>query len=159
VAVYHLDEATVERLARATHERHAEEGPHPHAPIPWEELPDDIRDINRDQIRDIPAKLATLGLELQYLAAGASPLEFPDEQSVESLARLEHERWVRFRRARGWEFARQTSGDTLRHSSLVPYEQLSDSEAEKDRVVVWRIPWLLAQAGLGVCPASDSGED
>lgn len=144
-----VDDATVERLARATHDMHASEGPNPHPAVQWDSLPDDTRELNLDQIRSIPAKLAAAGLELAPLADGGEPLEFDDEV-VERLAVLEHERWHRFYTSRGWVAASATNVVRRQHSSLVEFERLSDDEAEKDRMVVRRIPWLIALAGLGV---------
>ena len=72
-----LTDGELERLARAEHDRWVEErreagwtlGPErdverrrtPHL-VPWEELPEEIREYDRDAVRAIPAVLAEAGL-------------------------------------------------------------------------------------------------
>ncbi len=106
----------------------------------WEELPEDARDANRAQADHLPFKLAQLGCldALQHYRDIAVPAEM-----VEALAQTEHERWMAQRRLAGWSYG--PSRDNLRrlHPSLVPWEQLSDGEQQKDRDTILRIPMLL----------------
>ncbi len=41
--------------------------------VPWEELGDDVRDLDRDTVRLIPSILATAGFAIVPLPGGASP--------------------------------------------------------------------------------------
>ncbi|HEU4619704.1 MAG TPA: RyR domain-containing protein [Gammaproteobacteria bacterium] len=61
----------------------------------------------------------------------------PDlEAALELLAARVHEAWVEHRRRRGWQFGSVRDDDARLSPSLVPYEQLSESERELDRVTV-----------------------
>ena len=70
-----------------------------------------------------PSPLPTTGVEL-------SPeiLEL-----TEQLAQNIHEVWSQGRMAQGWRFGPQRDDAKKEHPSLVPYEQLSESEKDYDR--------------------------
>lgn len=147
---------TYETLARAIHDdyvlRQLQEG---HTPAtnpsmaPWEELPDHLKESNRDQATDIGVKLSTVGCGLAPLTDwDAEQVRFsPDE--VERLARLEHDRWVRYHRESGWRYAPGHRDPERRtHPDLVPYDQLTEEKREYDRNAVRGIPAFLARAGF-----------
>jgi RyR domain-containing protein len=67
---------------------------------------------------------------------------------VLALARLEHERWMRERRAHGFFHARHRLGRG--HPDLVPWEQLSDEAREKTMQSIRDLPRLLARAGFEI---------
>ncbi len=52
---------------------------------------------------------------------------------TELLARNAHENWARRRMADGWRYGPRRDDAKKEHPSLVPYEQLPDSEKEYDR--------------------------
>ncbi len=110
---------------------------HP-ALVPWAELPADLKDSNRDQAAHIWAKLGHAGYVLSELTDwDASTFTFDDDE-VEELARMEHERWSRRQAPRG------------EHPDLVPWQQLSEEERDVDRAFVRSLPPLLAQLGYQV---------
>lgn len=74
-------------------------------------------------------------LEAQGLSGRAEELS-PEE--LELLAELEHIRWCRYHYLNNWRFGRPENGkakDPVRrlHAMLIPYEELSEGEKEKDR--------------------------
>ena len=100
---------THEALAQAIHAdycRHQRErGETPAtnpAMVPWDELPEHLRDSNRDQAAHIGVKLRELGCGLAPLTDWDEPLFAFTADEVERLARLEHDRWVDERRRAGW---------------------------------------------------------
>ena len=150
-----LAEAGIEILARAKHDdyvaRETARGTAAHNPsaVPWEQLPESLRQSNRSFAASVGAKLAAIGAALAPLGAEAprDDLEL-DEELLEDLARTEHDRWVADLQADGW---RNTSGakdpEHKLHPLLVPWEELSEPEREKDRDGVRGLPLMLARAG------------
>jgi hypothetical protein len=114
---------------------------------PWADLAEVLRESNRDQAAHVAVKLAAIGHVVgplvDWTAAGRS---FADAD-VETMARLEHERWVADRRRAGW---RPGARDPQRRTTpyLVPWQELSEDVREKDRLFVRALPRLLASVGL-----------
>jgi CRP-like cAMP-binding protein len=167
-----LEGDLLEQLSEAAHETYrADElakGKSGSNLVPYEDLPEEIKEQNRDLVREIPKKLAVAGYVLRTLAAGESPVDLSTEE-VELLAEREHDRWVRLKLAQGWSFASSRDDDARRHPSLVPWRELtqeerqrrygmegesrvgpgalSEEEKDKDRVLMRRIGSLLAGIG------------
>jgi len=57
----------------------------------------------------------------------------PIERLTELLAKNTHENWARQRIADGWRYGPRRDDAKKEHPSLVPYEELPDSEKEYDR--------------------------
>lgn len=149
-AGYRLARSAVrDQLARMLHERYrTEQGARGVEVAPWSELTESARRANLAAVDDIAVKLAHIGCWAMPVALGFSP---PASLSpaIEQLAELEHDRWMDERRADGWTLgARDDKART--HPSLVPWDELPESEKEKDRDVVRAIPDLLAAAGLTI---------
>jgi hypothetical protein len=155
---------TLERLAEAAHRvfcdhlraqgytpgDRTDAGARTHSSLrPFAELPEDERAQNRENVRDIPRKLALAGYLLVPARQTAAPFDFPGAD-LERLAEIEHERWTRLKTAEGWSHADVTDKSRKRHAALVPWIDLPESEREKDRELVREIPRILAAAGYGV---------
>ncbi len=52
---------------------------------------------------------------------------------TEQLARNTHDVWARQRLSEGWRYGSTRDDERKEHPSLVPYEQLSESEKDYDR--------------------------
>jgi class 3 adenylate cyclase len=147
----------IESLAKAAHEAYIAEsrarGETPgtnSAMRPWDELGEDLRDANRAQVADIPNKLRMLGYEL---AAGdgirAADLAITDAQ-VEEMAIREHDRWMAERMRHDWTYAPVRDNSRKHHPLLIPWDQLSEVEKEKDRDTIRNLPKLVEKAGFRV---------
>jgi hypothetical protein len=147
-----LDETTVEKLAPIIHETHRATF-EPDAP-PWGELSEDLREANRDQARDIPAKLAAISARIER-APGQPTFTFTTAE-LECLARAEHERWATQRDGAGWRHGAIRSDHGRLHPMLVRWADLSEYERDKDREAVLRIPEIMARVGLRVVRAAPS---
>jgi hypothetical protein len=149
-----IDQDRVEQLAQAIHLRYLAEqtadgrplGEDP-AMLAWADLDEDKREANRAQARDITVKLARIACRIDPGPPDATFAFTADE--LESLARDEHERWMAQRAGAGWRLGRRDDR-TKRHPSMVPYDQLSKAEKDKDRDAVRHIPDVLAEVGLRV---------
>lgn len=54
-------------------------------------------------------------------------------QLREILARNSHDLWARRRLSEGWRYGPKRNDKTKEHPSLIPYEELPESEKEYDR--------------------------
>jgi hypothetical protein len=151
-----LGQGLVERLAEAIHERYLDEqvtdgvalGTHP-AMTRWATLPADRKVANREQARDIGAKLALIGCAVVPIAESGSDFAFTAAE-LDVLARHEQRRWASQHTAAGWSYGPSIDETLKRHPGLVSYEELPEIERDKDRDAVRSIPLVLAAAGLGV---------
>lgn len=113
---------------------------------PYAELPEGEKEQNRNNVRDIPNKLANVGYAMLPSCAGEPPGEFSGEET-ERLAEMEHERWMKEQMAEGWKYAPATDKARKLHKDLLPWKELPESEKDKDRALVRGIPQILAKAG------------
>jgi hypothetical protein len=159
-----LNDDIVEKLAKACHEvfyeslkvKHYKYAPatnlqkREHSSyLPYAELPENEKEQNRANVRDIPDKMSAAGYVMVPFRSNDHRDEFtPDE--VEKLAILEHERYVKQKLADGWKYARITNKTKKLHQALLDWDKLPESEKEKDRLLVRGIPRILAKAGYNM---------
>jgi hypothetical protein len=169
--------ALLERLARAAHVRfvaHMEAAGYTEAThssmVPFEELPEFEKEQNRDLVRDIPVKLASISCVMLPSFGQDEPFKFSESESLE-LAEREHERWARLKLNAGWQYAKTTDKAEGLHKALVPWRDypaaelvrrygrnaaklgpppLPDDEKDKDLTMIVAIPSILAQAGYTI---------
>jgi len=143
---------------------------------PYAELPEDEKEQNRGNVRDISNKLERAGYVMIPARSNEPPFDFPGAD-LESLAAMEHERWMKAKIEAGWRWAAESDKASQLHKDLVPWrkltpeeraqlssvesaaigsDELPDSEKEKDRILVRGIPKILAQAGYTVVKIRNS---
>jgi hypothetical protein len=152
-------------IARMFHEAYRRTArPGTPANCPWEDLAEEYRESNRRLLVHLPAKLLTANVDLA--AWLRTPLPVPNEAGgiplpdlsanpvlMETLAELEHRRWMVDRRLSGWHHAPIRDNDARHHPDLVPYDQLDEYTRELDRAIV-REAWetLGSSRGSGFFP-------
>jgi hypothetical protein len=124
--------------------------------VEWADLPESLKDSNRASAQSVAAGIAKLGGKLQSLTGPVSDLDLP-QSALDDLARGEHDRWMADLTRQGWTW---TDGpkDPVRklHPLLVPWEDLDESEREKDRDSFRALPRMLARVGYAIClPGSE----
>ena len=154
-----LNDGSHEALARAIHEEYirneARKGNTPEtnpSMRDWEQLSEDLKDMNRDQADDIGIKLNAIGCDiLPWSDYGADQFAFTPGE-IEFMAKLEHERWCKLKMEQGWEYAPVRDDRKKLHPSLLGWEdaRFSEVEKEKDRNTVRLIPKYLAMAGFQI---------
>lgn len=110
---------------------------------PWEQLDDELRDMNRQQADHIPVKLRALGCRMLAGAGEARELRLTDDE-IETLAKTEHRRWCASRRLAGWSFASKRNDVAKLHPNLVAWEELDETTRDYDREPVRHLATLLA---------------
>jgi hypothetical protein len=114
----------------------------------WDQIGEDLRQANQEQADHILYKLSLLGYGLENdPQAKGPPIVFSNDE-FESLAKLEHLRWSADRKLAGWTYGKIRDNELRRHPMLVPYDELPESEKEKDRQTVRDVPFVLRSAGL-----------
>ena len=146
---------TREQIARAVHEEYLillKQGEISHLPaeVSWNDLPLNLKEANRNQADDIIRKIGLIGCDIEHLTNWDDPIFQFTEEEIGQLAVEEHNRWMRERASNGWQYA-TTRDDTRKyHHSMVPWEDLSDTEKDKDRNAVRALPSILFQVDLQI---------
>ncbi len=154
------DKTFIIKLARAIHARYLQEmrkqdqgDSENKFLMDFDELPGEIRYSNIDSAAHIPAKLLSIGYKMKPIQAGFKSLTLHlDEDEIETMAKVEHLRWCWDKRLNGWVYGRVKDNSARTHPGLIPYEELSEMEKEKDRKLVRLIPALLQDIGYIVYP-------
>ncbi len=152
-----LDDGTHENLARAIqtgYVRSAAALGHTAADtpnmVPWEALPEGVKQSNRRQAGEFGVKLRLAGCGYEpWTVFGAERFAFSPAE-IETLAQAEHDRWCADKQRQGWRYGPQRDDAARIHPDLVPWATLSAEAKDKDRAPVRQIPTLLAQAGFQI---------
>jgi hypothetical protein len=142
-----------ERLARVIHEsyvvarqRRGDETP---STVPWQRLPDRLKEENRAQAADIGRKLRAIDCVLapRVAAGGEHTLT---AQEVTRLATMEHDRWLRARLREGWRFAEERDNERMLHPAIRRWADLPDSMRTVNADAIRELPAMLADAGFRI---------
>jgi voltage-gated potassium channel Kch len=143
-----LEHPELDALARRMHQAYVDEqsakGPKPIANaslVSWDELPEDLKDSNRQAADHVGVKLRALAASGHARLTAEGSMRDLTAESEEMLARMEHVRFCAERLLAGWRFA-PGSKDVWRKTSpsLVPWENLPEDERRKDRQ---HVRWIL----------------
>jgi ppGpp synthetase/RelA/SpoT-type nucleotidyltranferase len=149
-----LDDATIETVARATHELYRERiavGTSTDPSLqPWAQLPETLRDANRDQARHHAELLELVGCTLVPVADRPVALMTFSDDEVERMAIAEHGRWTADRLLDGWRWGPDRDVERRTSPYLVPWDQLSEEVREIDRTFVRQLPSIVAEVDLEV---------
>lgn len=147
---------TLDLMARAVHQyyvdvqRERQATPNSINTAAWEDLSEDMKNANRAQADHIAYKLAQLGYQTTTNEGTAPGDIVISAEMLELLAQSEHNRWMANRYLSGWTYAAVRNDKQKYHPSLIPWEQLSHEEKEKDRDTVRLMSRILELAGLRV---------
>jgi len=149
---------TNEILAQAIHadyvRKQKEKGETPEgnpSMVEWDRLPEHLKESNRSQADGIGEKLQTAGYRIAPLADWDAPLARFSQEEIETLARLEHDRWVDERKRAGWTYAAGEKNIEKKTSPyLLPYDGLTEEIKELDRNTVRELPAFLSRVGYTI---------
>lgn len=121
----------------------------------FDNLPDEIKYSNIDNAYHIPAKLLSVGYKIRHVKKGYRSVTLHlNEEEIETMARAEHLRWSWDKRLNGWIRGKVKDISGKIHPALIPFEELSESEKEKDRELVRLIPALLQDIDYEAYPVN-----
>jgi serine phosphatase RsbU (regulator of sigma subunit) len=168
--LFEINFPLVRKLAKAIHSRYLHEirlqtirsseyifyNPmNPGSQYDFEDLPEEVQYSNIDNAAHIPTKLLSIGYKIRQVKKGFRPVALHlNAGEVETMAKVEHLRWSWEKRLNGWTYGRLKDEIKKTHPSLVPYEQLSESEKGKDRELVKLIPAFLKDIDYEAFPVS-----
>ncbi len=110
----------------------------------FDNLPEDIKYSNRDNALHIPTKLLSIGYKIRPVKKGFKSVTLHlNKAEIEMMAFVEHIRWSWDKRLNGWIYGNVKDISNKVHPGLIPYQELPESEKEKDRELVRLIPYLL----------------
>jgi hypothetical protein len=118
----------------------------------WDQLPESMREDNRKFADGIGDKLTATGCILVPMSLrdpDEPPFAFTDEE-VELLARQEHDRWVRSKLEDGWRYGKPRNDALKIHDQLVDWEALDETNRNRDRGPVRRLPEMLELTGFRI---------
>jgi hypothetical protein len=149
-------ESALDLLARHIHESYLGEAMARGEPMgarralrPWILLPEDLKDDNRNVADHHFVKVHDCGCRIVKAADAPAPFRFePDE--LESLAEVEHRRWLAIRELNGWRYGAERNDAAKVHPDMVPYADMAESRKDLDRAVVRTLPDVLGEVGLGI---------
>ena len=150
-----MNKEICETIARAIHddyrEAHTGKTGKPEAlMMEWDELPDSLKDSNRQQAEHILEKLRGIGCTVRKVENNdIKPIIFTSSE-IEIMAEMEHERWNAERLSKGWKLGKKKDATRKVSPYLRPWSELPDDVKELDRRPVRKIPQFLAQVGLEV---------
>ncbi len=113
----------------------------------------DATEADIDQALDYATKLAVAALTISTDRAGKVPAL--SDAVVEVLAEMEHRRWCRNRRERGWRYGAHRDDSSLTHPDMVPWSSLTEAARDLDRGPVRDMPEVLEAVGFRLVAISD----
>ena len=156
--------------AKAVHESYSQIGGF--SAGAWEHLSEEMRVSNRRVVSHIPAKLATLGFDLEpWLALPDEKRPWPpplapgttlfrDDAERTRMAALEHERWMADRRLNGWRKGARRDNARKIHTDLSPFDDLPESVKLFDHQVIdWMDSYLPRRPGGLDRPPANTGSE
>jgi hypothetical protein len=118
----------------------------------WDELSENMREANRAAAEHAPILFAAAGFRIVPAQPSIATATLTPEE-IERLARVEHRRWVADRIDRGWRYAVIRDNVKMLHPLLVPYDDLSEEDKQKDRNNVNTLLAIFSKQGMAVVRA------
>jgi len=125
------------------------------AQVPWDDLPDYLKENNRQLADRIPAMLSATGYKIAPLQDwDAENLTFqenmPGDDQVSLMAQMEHESWCQGKIQKGWKYGQKKNPEIKHNPNLLPWDDLPEIEKEKNKKYIRDLPKLLARAGFQI---------
>ena len=117
--------------------------------LPWELLPDDLKNSNRHQAAFSVEILLTQNYMIEKVEMKPAEIPLPtfEKGEVDRMAEAEHGRWNAERLHQGWRHGQEKDVEGKISPALVPWEDLPKEIREYDREAVRNWPRILAEAG------------
>ena len=139
-----------EKLAIAIHEDFCKKNPTSDNNKPWTELPEDIRNSNRDQARCFGKFLKEVDCDFDSGDTPFLSVEKFSEDEILKIAKLSHEIWMKSKKDAGWVYGKKKDADKKTHPLLVDWDKLPKAEKQKDIDIAENIIPMMQSIGLRV---------
>lgn len=125
----------------------------------WDYLPEDFKNQNRLQADHIWLKLRSINCRAIPLNSAEEEYDFANDKNiVETLSKMEHDRWAAHMIMNGWKYGDKRDDKKKLHTDLIPYEELSEEVKQYDRNTIINIKQLLRQMNLKVVKNNEGVE-
>jgi hypothetical protein len=148
-----------ELLARNLHEVYQTGSESPTTRQTWDQLSEGMKDANRQQASRIHHLLSAAGFRISPLQDWDADKRTFTKTEIEKMACLEHDLWRQEKETAGWVYGSQRDEKSRTHPDLVSWDDLPETEREKNVVIVRRIPVLLARIGFQVDRVAGPGSE
>ena len=116
----------------------------------YDELDDEIKNDNKRIFDTIPKKLSAIRCKIVTKSMVEDQQFNFNEEELNLLARMEHERWCRDKEANGWRYGDSRDDNKKIHNLLTSWENLSTDIKDQNRKMINRIPDILSKGGLAI---------
>ena len=141
----------LEALAKGIHEDYRRNCPGTPYDLPWETLPENIKDANRAQAREFPGYLDAAGCGFGAAGSAPAPVKAFTAEETDRIARQAHRVWTDSKVADGWVYGPVRDNERKIHPLLhMRWDDLAEEEKDKDREIARGMIPLLEAAGLQV---------
>jgi hypothetical protein len=120
------------------------------AMLPWESLPEPLKESNRRQVDHIRAMLQAAGYGIKPLTDWEAMFYEFEPEEVEFMARLEHVRYVEERTREGWVPGPERDVEKRTNPNLGPWEKLKEPAIQNNLNSVKELPKVLARGEFQV---------
>jgi hypothetical protein len=117
----------------------------------WDDLSEDFKNQNRQQADHIWVKLRSINCRAVAINSAEEEYDFAnDKDVVETLSKMEHNRWAAHMLLNGWKYSAKRDDKRKLHTDLIPFEELSDEVKQYDRNTILNIRHLLRKMNMKV---------
>lgn len=149
------DPKTIDHLARVLHEEYfgyresqGENREMNPSLVGFDDLPDDIKEANYDNIKKIPEKLSWIGYSTRRIQDDNQTEITLTKKEIKKMAIREHDRWVWQKIMQGWIYKAGVKDFVNKTTPfIVPWHRLPRNIRDNDCNAVRLIPRLLKEAG------------
>jgi len=121
----------------------------------WDKLPETVRQANRSAVEHAPILFASVGFRL--VAGSPTQTATLTNAELETLAAVEHRRWLADHIVRGWRFGEKHDDTLMLHPDIRHYASLEEPAKEKDRNNVRVLLDVLRAQGWNIVRRSQEG--
>ncbi|MFH1676827.1 MAG: RyR domain-containing protein [bacterium] len=114
----------------------------------WDDLSSEMKQSNLKSVDHVVQKFNEIGLKLELVEGSEiMPADLSIDQ-VETLASMEHARWISERLLSGWMYGEKKDFEKKTDPSIIPWSELTDEIQEIDRALVRKLPVFLGHFDL-----------
>ena len=116
----------------------------------FEDLPSYIKYSNYKQTDFLVKILSELGYDVVDIESAGEPIKSFDEDSIDYLAKREHNAWYKLKVNLGWKYDSVKDVDAKTNPNLVEWEMLDYDTQELNKRTFRNLPQLCANVGLKI---------